>query len=926
MKRFKKRTIALVLASVVTVVGAFASSNYKNSLMELTFDGSSGENVNLLVQTRMAYSGNVTPVKKDANTYVLMLPEMDSKVSTPDISKVSSCISSVNIRTMPYSNSAKGYTRIVIKTINPTMTINAQNQVFIGTIKESVQSQPQNKEYKHKETVPKRQEVSSITNIPTKKYYDTTENIPNPQLTDTINNSVNNQISVSNSTEINDSNTDDEIDFFDKKENTNNFDANNIYLFLWAILIVLISAFLYVKAKNKMHEIAGEKLDISVEDDEQSKPKEKIKKIKKTINTLDATYSKTALKTVTNNYQITNSSTPTAPVETLEIIDLDKLFQEKHEKTKEQEENEALEEFLSGFSFNDESELHEEEKIEENKILNNQLYDSILENHGLQFTQEDLISINQLLDLEITDEVRNNPEAYLISNPIKKELSKDKILENIITDYAISQNIIFTQEDVNILYKLISFEIDKDFITDLRTNPDRTKEMEKSIIENSTQPQKLSKLLTLNVSNMLPDLSATLENQKGKEIKYERKHEVVYFSEGYDFETLSINDQLPDLNAEDNTYGYYGYDNTPIYEIVDGDFVLGENKIIATNLPDLNDVLANPKKYQEPEPEKPVVNEEALLNNLTNVTFKPFDDGTNKFEILNEVSDQHDIEEFLQIFSEEYYYPDLEQNNEKIENDFSDSYEYNDSQVYEIIDEKKFTAIDNKIVVDSNLPDLKDALANPEKYQNSEPEEVVADEEALLNNLTNVTFKPFDDGINKFKILNDVKKIEQKPVREVAPTPRKPVEQKPVREVAPTPRKPVEQKPVREVAPTPRKPVEQKPVREVVPTPKVATETNIIKTTKCIVEGTTYDIVDVAQISNNQGVYLAKNSKNYAILGYIGEKIFVIRQYDTVKYEKIYVKLSEKLTNECSVHIVRVGQNKFIIKVKDDSLEFVMDL
>ena len=131
MKRFKKRTLALVLASVVSVVGAFGSSNYKNSLMDLSFEGTVGDNVNLVVQTRMAYSGDVTPIRRDANTYVLTLPEMDSKALTPDLSKVSSCISSVNIRTMPYSNSASGYTRITIKTHNPSMSIQGKNQVYI---------------------------------------------------------------------------------------------------------------------------------------------------------------------------------------------------------------------------------------------------------------------------------------------------------------------------------------------------------------------------------------------------------------------------------------------------------------------------------------------------------------------------------------------------------------------------------------------------------------------------------------------------------------------------------------------------------------------------------------------------------------------------------------------------------------------------
>ena len=38
MRNFKKRTIALVLASVVTVAGSFASERFKNSLMSINFE------------------------------------------------------------------------------------------------------------------------------------------------------------------------------------------------------------------------------------------------------------------------------------------------------------------------------------------------------------------------------------------------------------------------------------------------------------------------------------------------------------------------------------------------------------------------------------------------------------------------------------------------------------------------------------------------------------------------------------------------------------------------------------------------------------------------------------------------------------------------------------------------------------------------
>ena len=57
MKHFKKRTIALVLASVVTVVGSFAANNYQNCLMGLSFEPTDSNNVKMVVQTRTPYSG-----------------------------------------------------------------------------------------------------------------------------------------------------------------------------------------------------------------------------------------------------------------------------------------------------------------------------------------------------------------------------------------------------------------------------------------------------------------------------------------------------------------------------------------------------------------------------------------------------------------------------------------------------------------------------------------------------------------------------------------------------------------------------------------------------------------------------------------------------------------------------------------------------
>ena len=75
MKRFTKRTIALVMASVVTVVGAFGANNYKNCLMGLKFDNTPNGEVNMVLQTKSLYKNDMILRKKDLNTYILTLPD-----------------------------------------------------------------------------------------------------------------------------------------------------------------------------------------------------------------------------------------------------------------------------------------------------------------------------------------------------------------------------------------------------------------------------------------------------------------------------------------------------------------------------------------------------------------------------------------------------------------------------------------------------------------------------------------------------------------------------------------------------------------------------------------------------------------------------------------------------------------------------------
>ena len=258
----------------------------------------------------------------------------------------------------------------------------------------------------------------------------------------------------------------------------------------------------------------------------------------------------------------------------------------------------------------------------------------------MKFSQDDVEKINKLLNMEISDDTMKNLSDFVVTNPIEnKKPSRTEILENFITSYTIDQNISFSKDDVDALYKLINVELDPDFITDLRTNPERVNEMRKEIQSHKEKAHKHSELLTLNVKDMLPDLSEALKKQGGKRIESEAKPEVVYFSEGYEVSTLSVNEELPDLAIEINNKNAYISRPSDEAEIVASGYEF-DKLSVTDELPDLNDVLKNPDKYAD-EPEKPhVVDEDALLKNISNVTFKPFYDGSEEFEIINDFSDE----------------------------------------------------------------------------------------------------------------------------------------------------------------------------------------------------------------------------------------------------------------------------------------------
>lgn len=525
MRSLKNKTLALVLASVVTVVGAFGSENYKNSLMGLVFESSLDNSVKMVLETKTPYNGNIVPIKRDANTYILMLPEIDSKIDTTSLDKVSSNITSVNIRTMPYSNNANGYTKITIKTQNPLLKIASENQVFMPKPKT-----PEAKEISSNEPIivnenpREKQEVKrakAVENFEEKHIPRENSSLPNKNISE--------EESISHV---------EEEDILVQEEQVAEKNYHNVYLFLYALLIVCACIFFYKRAKNNLQGILGENVQINVDEDASEVQNPNWDNIKKTIKTIDNKYSQ---KTAHINRIASKSLTSNIPKQVIkkaEAVDLDEIFKNQKSIIEIEEENKALEEFLAGFSFD---EVYNQDLPEESSVgYDIEFYEKVLASKNLKFTSKEVSKMFDLINSEVKENLIKDAKKQKVSSPIEKKERNNKILEDLILTYSISQDISFKDSDVKTLKQLVNIELDSDFVTDLRVNHQKTQEMQDRMIYQGERPKKPSEIVYLKINEELPNLTEALQKLGNKKIESNYRADAVYFSEGYDVKILSV--------------------------------------------------------------------------------------------------------------------------------------------------------------------------------------------------------------------------------------------------------------------------------------------------------------------------------------------------------------------------------------------------
>ena len=146
--------------------------------------------------------------------------------------------------------------------------------------------------------------------------------------------------------------------------------------------------------------------------------------------------------------------------------------------------------------------------------------------------------------------------------------------------------------------------------------------MSEEITKHSRKPQKTNVSQTLKVKDVLPDLSEELKKQGGKPVESNAKPQVIYQSEGYDYNVLTLDDDSLDISKAlnqnvDNShkpsaslkYSEEGYDVQTLS--------------IKEMYPELQNVEEGSEKYDISEKSEKA-NEGNLLKSISNANFKPF--------------------------------------------------------------------------------------------------------------------------------------------------------------------------------------------------------------------------------------------------------------------------------------------------------------
>ena len=341
--------------------------------------------------------------------------------------------------------------------------------------------------------------------------------------------------------------------------------------------------------------------------------------------------------------------------------------------------------------------------------------------------------------------------------------------------------------------------------------------MKKELESREKKSHKTSEMLILNVKDMLPDLSKELQKQGNKRIESEAKHDVVYYSEGYEVSKLKVSDDLANMSEAIHSKDASKFRPSDDMPIVENGYEVSTLSI-KDSLPDIADYKKNPQKY---ETKKVVekIDENSLLNSIQNVSFKPFYD---------------DVQEELSHF---------------------DGFEVVDNE------QEKNSSYEQNYGIIENTDTLETVKGKPVQ-----------------------TAKVKDEAQKLLDLIG-----EQKAEREN------------------------------------KKLSEQKQSQKEKKVSSQDANQNNNYASVCEIDGKSYSVLKSA-ICGSFICMLTKNDNGYFVVAQKDENYKILKKYDELKTENIQTRVNERGTDGSVQYLVRIGAHKFIAKITDNNMEFIMDL
>ena len=84
-------------------------------------------------------------------------------------------------------------------------------------------------------------------------------------------------------------------------------------------------------------------------------------------------------------------------------------------------------------------------------------------------------------------------------------------------------------------------------------------------------------------------------------------------------------------------------------------------------------------------------------------------------------------------------------------------------------------------------------------------------------------------------------------------------------------------------------------------------------------------LLNTSVLGTDKGLCLVEYNQKYSLIGYIGNEIFMLNQFDSINSSEIRSRLSD--SNELrDRYIVRLGDYKALVEVSDKKMNLLLEL